>query len=187
MPDIDDLLSTVWVLLDRPLVLAALVVGGVLLGAGALLGARRYGWRQAPALLAGLGAALVLALTLPRHRPDFAATPGVVSYGEPFCILDGVSVTGGQELLNVLLFMPFALFAVIATHRPMSVFVVSVVSSAGIELTQTLTGQGICETQDFLHNAIGIAVATVLGAAVNTLIGSDRRVVLPDREPARHG
>ncbi|EWC58082.1 hypothetical protein UO65_6638 [Actinokineospora spheciospongiae] len=184
MPDIDDLLSTVWMLLDRPLVAVGLVAGCVLLGAGALLGARRYGWRPVPALLAGLGAALVLAVTLSRNRPDFASMPGVVSYGEPFCILDGVSLTGGYELLNVLLFMPFAFFAVIATHRPLSVSVVSVVSSAGIELAQTLTGQGVCETQDFLHNAIGIVAAAVLGAAVNTLVGSDRRV---DREPVRHG
>jgi glycopeptide antibiotics resistance protein len=83
--------------------------------------------------------------------------------------------------LNVLAFMPFAFFAVLATRRPLVVLAVSVVMSAVIELVQTLTGQGACETQDFFNNSLGAVVATALAAAVNVFLARVSSPVDADR------
>jgi hypothetical protein len=168
-------------LLSRPLVLPGLLIGAAILGICSFRAASRFGWRKVPAVLAGLGAALLLAVTLSRSRPNLADMPGVFYYEEPFCLMNGFSVNGGFEFLNVLAFMPFAFFAVLATRRPLVVLAVSVVMSAVIELVQTLTGQGACETQDFFNNSLGAVVATALAAAVNVFLARVSSPVDADR------
>jgi glycopeptide antibiotics resistance protein len=112
----------------------------------------------------------VLAVTLSRSRPDLVGMPGAFHYEEPFCLMSGFSINGGFEFLNVLVFMPFEFFAVLATRRPFVVLAVCVVMSAVIELVQTLTGQGACETQDFLNSSLGAVVAAGLAAVVNVFL-----------------
>jgi hypothetical protein len=163
---INDLFGTVGQLLARPLVLPGLLMACILFAALADRAARRYGWRRVPAVLAALSAALVFAVTLSRSRPDFSSMPGVFVPEEPFCYLDGFSAHGYFEVLNILMFVPFVVFAVLAVRRPLVVLGISVVASAAIELVQTLTGQGVCEAQDFLNNTAGI----VLAAAVTALV-----------------
>ncbi|WP_179118103.1 VanZ family protein [Saccharothrix sp. ALI-22-I] len=170
-----DLSETVDRLLARPFVLPGLLLACVVFGVLAHFVARRYGWYRVPAVLAALSAALVFAVTLSRSRPDWSSMPGVIVQEEPFCYVNGFSAYGNFEMLNILMFVPFVFFAILATRRPFVVLGIAVATSAGIELVQTLTGQGVCETQDFLNNTVGIVAATAVTALVCKLLPAQRR------------
>ncbi|MCA1188746.1 MULTISPECIES: VanZ family protein [unclassified Saccharopolyspora] len=92
--------------------------------------------------------------------------PGVRVVEEPFCQLNGFSMAGGNELSNVLLFVPLVFFAVLATRKPLVVLVSAIGLSAAIELLQVATNRGVCETQDFLNNSVGAAVAAAVAATL---------------------
>jgi hypothetical protein len=143
-----------------------LLAGGMVAGAGALawggwLAARRYWLRPVPAVLAGISLGLVLGVTFSRTLPDWVLAPG-----REFCHLNGFSLHGSAELLNALLFVPFVLCAVLATHRPLAVAASAVALSALIEVVQPLTGRGLCETQDFFNNSAGAVMAAGLAAGL---------------------
>ncbi|MCA1192109.1 VanZ family protein [Saccharopolyspora sp. 6V] len=68
--------------------------------------------------------------------------PGVRVVEEPFCQLNGFSMAGGNELSNVLLFVPLVFFAVLATRKPLVVLVSAIGLSAAIELLQVARTEG---------------------------------------------
>ncbi|GGP81407.1 VanZ family protein [Saccharothrix coeruleofusca] len=145
--------------LSNPLIGGGVVVGGVALGFGGRLAARRTGWRPVPSVLAGIWLGVVLGATFSRTLPDWAGR-------DQFCQLNGFAVNGGIELLNGLLFVPLVFCAVLATRRPLAVLGSAIALSAAIEIVQPLTRRGLCETQDFLNNSAGAVVAAALAAGV---------------------
>jgi VanZ family protein len=145
-------------MLSRPGVFAAEVLGTVILGVLAWLLARRLGWFRWAAVLAAAGLAMALAVTLARHG-------GHLPTGENplyLCVSGQFSLHSETSQLNFLMLMPFAFFGTIATRRPLSIAVGSALVSAGIEVTQALTGLGICDKQDFLNNTIGALVVVAI-------------------------
>lgn len=147
-------------ILGQPGVLAAFLACCVLFGAGVWLLAGVLGWRRLPATCAAVGLALAVAVTLARHGghlPEPGTDPITL------CIRDRFSLHGGLQVLNFLMLTPFAFFATLATHRPISVMVGSALLSGAIEVTQAWTGLGVCQKQDFLNNTIGAVIAA--GAA----------------------
>jgi len=159
--------ATIYVTSD-PLLVAALLVGCPLFAWLGWLAGRRLGWSTAPAAAMGAGLALALAVTLCRLPPQ-PYGPEVTPIARPFCVLNGFSLVGGNELLNALMLTPFAFFAVLATRNPLAVMLVSITLSGLIELVQGVTGAGICETQDFLNNSAGAIAAAIAGWAVTAL------------------
>ena len=148
-----------------PLVMAALLAGGVVAGVAAWALARHNRWRTLPAVLSGFGLTLILALTVARG-PLPAAAPEAA----PFCLIDGFAPFADENaILNMWLFVPFALFATLATKRTVAVLGSSVVLTAAIELTQPIAGIGVCETQDFGNNALGAAVGVAAGWLLNAM------------------
>lgn len=145
--------------LSNPLIAGGVVVGGVALGFGGRLAARRAGWRPVPSALAGISLGVVLGVTFSRTLPDWAGR-------DAFCQFNGFSLHGSAELLNALLFVPLVFCAVLATRRPVAVLVSAVALSAAVEVVQPLTRRGLCETQDFLNNSAGAVAAAVLAAGV---------------------
>jgi hypothetical protein len=145
--------------LSNPLIAGGVVAGGVALGFGGRLAARRAGWRPVPSMLAGISLGIVLGVTFSRTLPDWAGR-------DQFCQINGFSLHGSAELLNALLFVPLVFCAVLATRRPVAVPVSAVALSAVIEVVQPLTRRGLCETQDFLNNSAGAVAAAVLAAGV---------------------
>ncbi|CCH27789.1 VanZ family protein [Actinosynnema sp. NPDC047251] len=158
--------------LSRPEVVAAMLFGCLVLGAVALGLARWRGWRPVMSVMAGCGLALALAVTLGR--------PGVLDAGvwtaDPIgvCAFNGFSLTGSLERLNLVMLVPFAFFATVATRRPLTVLVLSAGLSLAVELVQFTTGLGVCETRDFYNNTIGAAGAVLVGALVIAVSGSSR-------------
>lgn len=172
--------------LSNPLILAGTLVGLPLLGTAGLVAARRWGWRPVPAVLAGASLGVVLGATLSRTRPDYASMPGVRVIEEPFCQLNGFSMTGANELSNVLLLVPLVFFAILATRKPLVVLVSAIGLSVVIELLQVVTNRGVCETQDFLNNSVGAAVAAAVAATlISRFPGRTAESASPD--PERHG
>ena len=171
MSRLDSAFSTVVTALSNPLIAAGVLVGTVVLGAAGLLAARRWGWRPVPSVLAGISLGVVLGVTMSRTRPDWMHVYAVEG---PFCHLTGFSMVGGSELMNVLLFMPLAFFAVLATRRPLPVAVAAVGLSVLIELVQSWTERGVCETRDLLNNSVGAVVAVGVAALLRSL--TDDRV-----------
>jgi hypothetical protein len=145
--------------LSNPLIAVGVVAGGVALGFGGRLAARRAGLRPVPSVLAGISLGVVLGVTFSRTLPDWAGR-------DAFCQLNGFSLHGSAELLNALLFVPLVFCAVLATRRPVAVLVSAVALSAAIEVVQPLTRRGLCETQDLVNNSAGAVAAAVLAAGV---------------------
>ncbi|MEU7531329.1 VanZ family protein [Saccharothrix sp. NPDC042600] len=174
--------------LSQPEVIAGLFVGCLGIGTAALFLARRLGWRPVPAALAGCGLALALAVTLGR--------PGVLDAGvlttDPigWCVANEFSLTGSLQRLNLLMLVPFAFFATIATGRPVVVLALSAGLSGTVELVQATTGLGVCEAQDFANNTVGatfaVLVAWLITLLVTAVTGSARteRGDRPARDPA---
>jgi VanZ family protein len=145
-------------MLGRPGVFAAEVFGTVILGVLAWLLAGRLGWFRWAAVLAAAGLAMALAVTLVRHG-------GHLPTGEdPLyrCVSGKFSLRSETSQLNFLMLMPFAFFGTVATRRPFSIAICAALLSAGIEITQALTGLGVCDKQDFLNNTIGALIAVAL-------------------------
>ncbi|ANZ35652.1 hypothetical protein BBK82_05735 [Lentzea guizhouensis] len=146
-----------------PVTAAGVLAGAVLLGLGAWAAARRFWWRPVLSVLAGISLGVVLGVTFFRSAPSWALT------GSQFCHFTGFSLSGPNELLNVVLFVPLVFFAALATYRPVAVLCAAVALSAVIEVVQPLTGRGMCETQDFLNNGVGALVAAGVAAGWLTL------------------
>lgn len=141
-------------------VLGIFGVGAVLLGALGWMMAARRRWSRLPAVLAGVSAALAVAVTQGRQPFQF----GGLNFSG--CVLTS-SGSGFSELaLNVALLMPLGLFASLATGRIVAPAVFTVVTSTVFEAAQGLFDTGSCVGQDALSNSIGGAVAAVLGGVV---------------------
>ncbi len=165
------LIQQAYAIAARPVVMAALLIGGMAASTAALLLARRQGWRLIPAVLAGFGLTLILAMTMVRRpRPQYQEL-GPADPATPFCLIDGFApFTDQNAILNLWLFVPFAFFATLATGRAVTVLGLSVVLTGAIELTQPITGIGVCQTQDFGNNALGAALGVAAGWLCGLLI-----------------
>ncbi|WP_309111744.1 VanZ family protein [Saccharothrix sp.] len=167
--------------LSQPEVVAGLFLGCLGFGTVAVFLARWRGWRPVPAALAGFGLALALAVTLGR--------PGVLDAGvlrtDPigWCVANEFSLTGSLQRLNLLMLVPFAFFATIATKRPLTVLTLSAGLSGVVEFAQATTGLGVCEAQDFANNTVGAAGAVLAGWLITAATDSARRA--PEDRPVR--
>ncbi len=171
--------------LSQPEVVAAMFFGCVVIGALAWGLARWRGWRVVPSVLAGCGLALALAVTL--GRPG--ALDPVIWTTDPIgaCVANDFSLGGSLARLNLLMLIPFAFFATVATGRPLSVLALSAGLSGSVELVQATTGLGVCEMQDFYNNTAGAVVGVVTGALVTAVIGSPRTKRAPRAPAVRAG
>jgi len=169
--------------LSKPDVTAALLIGGLVLGALALFAAHLFRWSKAASALAGVSLALALSVTL--VRPYW----GGVQLGDPLrmCVPGHFSVTAGEALLNFVMLMPLGFFGVLATKRPLLVAMGCVSVSAGIEITQALFELGVCDGQDFMNNSVGGVLATVAGWLLLLVVGRNRRRQQPPPPPSRPG
>ena len=116
-------------------------------------------------LLTGLAAIPVVVLTmLPTDRRAFERCE--VAWSLP--------TFGRVELAaNVVLFVAPALFASVATRRPLLVFVAASAFSALIETVQALIpaiGRS-CSTNDWLSNSIGVAIGVIVAMIALRLAG----------------
>ncbi|MFC0546770.1 VanZ family protein [Kutzneria chonburiensis] len=169
--------------LSKPDVTAALLVGGLVLGALALVAAHLFRWNKPASALAGVSLALALSVTL--VRPYW----GDVRLGDPLrmCVPGHFSVTAGEALLNFVMLMPLGFFGVLATKRPLLVAMGCVSVSAGIEITQAMFELGVCDGQDFMNNSVGGVLATLAGWLLLLAVGRNRRRQQPPPPPSRPG
>ncbi|MGX7827413.1 VanZ family protein [Actinokineospora sp. 24-640] len=168
MVSLESLLAVASSVLRNPLILTGVMVGMVVAGAAGWWTAGRLGWRRGPSLAAGVSLGVALGVTMSRTVPNHSSMAGV-SVDQPLCHVNGLSLVGANEVLNVLLFMPLVVFGVLAVRRVWPVLGATVALIAAIELLQPITGRGICETQDFLNNTLGAAVAAAAAGAVLAL------------------
>lgn len=143
-------------------VLITLVVGVLMLAPAAMVFARRRRWsraRIASAGLAGGSFALVPATTLARGD-------AMIGWGRSCLIQPGLSLETPEALLNALLFVPAAFFAVLAVRRAIPIVLAALASSAAVEAAQSATALGTCQTSDVVRNVAGAmfacGVATLL-------------------------
>ena len=142
-------------MLSRPGVFVAVVFGALILGVLAWLLANRLGWIRWASVLAAAGLAMALAVTLVRHGGHLPTGENPIYR----CVSGQFSLHSETSQLNFLMLMPFAFFGTIGTRRPITIAIAGTLLSAGIEITQALTGLGVCDKQDFLNNTIGALVA----------------------------
>ena len=157
-------------LTSRPDVTAALLLGGLVLGALALLAANLFRWGKIASVLSGVSLALALSVTL--VRPSW----GGIRLGDPLqvCVPGSFSVAAGGALLNFVMLIPLGFFGVLATKRPLLVAIGCVSVSAGIEIAQAVFELGVCDGQDFMNNSVGGVLATLVGWLVLLVFGRGR-------------
>ncbi|MFC8722449.1 VanZ family protein [Kitasatospora sp. NPDC057198] len=147
----------------------------LLLGSAARWLARRYGTPQPSTVLLGVALAAELTAT-------FYPT-GQGGSTHPVCgISSDLSFVLGTEQgrMNVLMFVPIGLFAVLALGRPL----LAAVGAVGLSAL-TETGQGLltsvgraCDSSDFAANSLGGLAGVLLGCAVRLAM---RRRIRPGR------
>jgi hypothetical protein len=160
----------------HPEVPVAFLAGSLLLGRAASGLALRRGWAQPPAVLAGCGLALALAVTLVRPLGVFPAggLDPLVTLRE--CAVGSLSLARTYEQLNVAMLMPFAFFGTLATRRPAHIVAACLLVSGSVEFLQGTTGGGTCQARDLVHNTLGALLAVLLAVLTQELLArrSDR-------------
>lgn len=170
----DDIRVITQIILADSDVQLTFAIAFVVLVPATLLWARRRRWgrfRTWSAVLAGGAFALVPATTLGRRGIDLALD-------RPCLLEPGWSLETPDSVLNFALFMPFAFFAVLASHRPLRVLGFVLVVSTLVETTQLITGLGVCQTSDVVRNTAGAglaALAAVVPLAVARLLRGHQR------------
>lgn len=162
------------ILFEDPSVRAGFVVGCLVLAPLSGWAARRRSWSGGRALaagLAGVGLSGMFAVTLARwieFHPDFrwrGCTTG-----------SGLTVTDGEALLNVLVLMPAAFFAMLAVQRFLVVAVAATLVTVAVETVQSLASLGTCQTSDVVRNSGGALVAAAVAACLLGLASVGRRL-----------
>ncbi len=182
-----DLHAILYLTAHYPEVPAAFAAGSLLFGGAAWWLAPHRGWAKLPAVLAGCGLALALAVTV--VRPIGLFPPGglnpLVILRE--CVVGSLSLARTYEKLNVAMLMPFAFFATLATRRPAVIAGSCLLISGSVELVQGATGGGTCQARDVVHNAVGGVLGVLLAAVTLLLVVRRSRGVTSSRVTARLG
>lgn len=168
-----DLHAIFYLTAHYPEVPAAFTAGTLMLSGAAWWLAPRWGWARLPAVLAGCGLALALAVTVVRPIGIFSAgglNPLVILRE---CVVGNLSLGRTYEKLNVAMLMPFAYFGTLATRRPAIIAVSCLLISGSVEFAQGATGGGTCQAVDVVHNSAGGVLGVLL--AVVTLRLLERR------------
>lgn len=142
--------------LDQRSVLVAFGLCAVLLGALGWLVAAWRGWTRIPAVLAGISLAFAVAVTQARHP---LPSGNLVVTG---CTLTSPGASN-DLLLNIVLLVPFGLFASLAARRIVAPALCCVAAAAVFETMQGLFGTGFCVAQDATANSAGGICAAVVG------------------------
>jgi glycopeptide antibiotics resistance protein len=75
----------------------------------------------------------------------------------------------------MILYTPFAFFAVITTRRPLaSILAVSCIAFA-LELLQNIMDIGVCEEADIVRNIFGVGLGVALGAGASMVYDRARQ------------
>ncbi|MEV7213679.1 VanZ family protein [Kitasatospora cineracea] len=141
-----------------PALFPAFAVLGLFFGLVAFWKSRRHQYPPAVPVLWALSLAGELTATL---------TPSGGSTGSPSCSI-GAGVWGTavseQGVMNIVLYVPLALFGTIVFRRPLTILATSAVLSGVTEVLQTLMGLGrACDSADFVDNVCGALIGTAAG------------------------
>ncbi|HEY1974430.1 MAG TPA: VanZ family protein [Pseudonocardia sp.] len=132
------------------------------------------GWRPVPTLIALLGLAGALSLTLsPRdwlanHRSLHQCLPSDWSQLAGSAMRVGTSL---ESLLNICLLMPLGFGLVVASRRAWWPAVLMVVLPAAIEITQVIVPGRECSAADWIANALGGLIGVTGGLVVHRRMG----------------
>jgi len=150
----------------RLLVRAALIaVTVVVLVAAALLVRAEHRGRRIATVLAAVAGAGILLLTL---SPDGSRTAPVPCNLDPYLFY--------ADEANLALFFVPALFATVASRRPLLVLTAAAVISAAIEAIQRVTSTNRrCDIDDWLANSMGGAAGAVAALLLIWAVGRGRR------------
>ena len=154
------MLST-FIIENYALVRLAMLIGLVIAIVMAALLVRAAHGRAIAAVIAGIGLAVVFGLTL---------TPDTYPLDAVTCNLESVTPFG--DYFNILLFLLPAIFAVVATRKPVIVAASGLLLSAVIELVQYLNpvfGRR-CDIDDWLANGAGTVIGVLIAVAVIQIV-----------------
>ncbi len=149
--------------------IAVTLLGG--LGVGVV--AARRGERRS-AVFSGLWASSAIG-------PVLLTTWNGGGNGDAVCVVNpevGAAFATTQGQLNVLLFAPFGLFALLATGRPLLSCLLGLLFTAGVETAQAAVPfvSRLCDTDDLATNAVGVVGGVGVGALVSRWVAPRRRL-----------
>lgn len=159
--------TTPWVLTGVSIVLAIAVV--ITLALRHPLGSTGRRWSFFAFVVS---AGIVVVATLVREPPQVWCTGCLVpDWGLPRFLNGDL---GAEGVLNVALFVPVALFAVLIWQTPILTVIVAAMGSMVIELLQPMLGVGVNDLTDLAANAAG-AIIGATAAAMLLLIADSLR------------
>ncbi|MFJ4674538.1 VanZ family protein [Kitasatospora sp. NPDC088783] len=163
----------------NPGMIPAFLVLALLLAAAGHRLARRHGLPRRAVLLLAVALAGEVAVTLYPTFSGGAPDPSCAWSGDP-----GLAFRTEQGRLNLLMYLPIGLSAVLALGRPLAAACGVLALSATTETVQGLLpaiGRA-CDSADFTVNATGGLLGVLLGCAVRLV---RRRRIAPDRREWR--
>ncbi|MEV5436511.1 VanZ family protein [Streptomyces sp. NPDC052682] len=94
-------------------------------------------------------------------------------------VAQALSSTQGQ--LNLILFVPYGLFAALATRRPLFAAATGVLFTAGIETAQATVPfiSRLCDSDDLITNSLGACTGAALGALITRRLPDAAATRLP--------
>lgn len=141
--------------------IALAIIAAVCLGVGGWVLRHPRRGRELAWAVSGLALLPILALTLmPVTRELYAVC--VVQFELP------TSLRVGDVLANLVLFVPVAWFATLASRRPVVILLLGSLVSAALEAVQAAIpaiGRS-CDTNDWFNNTIGVAIGVLAAWAV---------------------
>ncbi|MEU5884604.1 VanZ family protein [Spirillospora sp. NPDC047279] len=130
---------------------------------------RRTGWAPRPTLALLVWTGLVLALTLPTTVEPGTGARLANCLADPAAGASGMVRTFGargvEDVMNVVLWVPCGLFAVLATRRAVAAPAAVAGGFVVVEFVQTLDPGRWCDPGDWAFNSFGVAVGAVAAAA----------------------
>ncbi len=171
----DQVWALLTILLGRRSVQLGYLVSAAVLVVAALVAARRARWdagRTAVGVAAALSLALLPALTLARRGIDLRR--------RPTCDWAwALEPTNAEQVLNLVLLLPFGFFAAWALRRVWPVVLFSAALSLGVEAAQAALDIGACQAGDMARNAAGALVGALAGALLGARLAPGRH---PNRD-----
>ena len=153
-------------ILTSPGLLVPMVLLGLTLGALAYGVARYRGWdtfRSVSAVLCAVALAAVLSATLLNRMQDDWKRP----FRHACDLTSGLIPNEAEALLNWVLLLPFTLFFVLATRRPLLACAAAIALTCTIEWAQSFFLLGGCQLSDIVSNISGGIAGALLGAAIS--------------------
>lgn len=180
----EDILAIGQIIARQPAVIATFLTVGTGLAVVGLMVTRRSEWprtRRWALVAAGFAFAVLPATTLVRRLDQLRwQFPRTGELQDLVRRTPGLLPTTPENVLNLVMLVPFGFAATVAARRAMPILGIAVIAIVAVETLQGAAGIGVMSLPDAAHNLLGAAAGAGGGLVVMSRHGHPVRVMEPD-------